>query len=147
MSTRRLSAALDAEQTFADGGDPALLDVQQVAQLLHRSARHVFRLSQAGHMPPPFKLGSLLRWNRQALQDWIERRCPRENEKLVEPTCGRRSRETSPERHLSRTERQILSHRLLSDVDRWREIPEGGPEACVLAATLDFIQQHRRKEL
>jgi len=54
---------------------PALLDVQAVAQLLDCSARHVYRLSDAGRMPAPVKLGSLVRWSRQSLEDWIAGGC------------------------------------------------------------------------
>ena len=54
----------------------ALLDVQQVAALLKCSARHVYRLSDAGKMPRPVKLGHLVRWNRQAVEDWIADGCP-----------------------------------------------------------------------
>jgi excisionase family DNA binding protein len=54
---------------------PALLDVQAVAQLLDCSPRHVYRLSDAGRMPAPVKLGSLVRWSRQAIEDWIALGC------------------------------------------------------------------------
>src|SRR5262249_30706542 len=52
-----------------------LLDVQTVAALLHCSPRHVYRLSDAGRMPAPVRLGSLVRWPRQALEDWIAAGC------------------------------------------------------------------------
>ena len=39
-----------------------LLDVQAVAELLGCSVRSVYRLSDAGRMPPSIKLGSLVRW-------------------------------------------------------------------------------------
>ena len=53
-----------------------LLDVQGVAQLLNCSTRHVYRLSDAGKMPRPVKLGSLVRWNRTSIDDWIASGCP-----------------------------------------------------------------------
>jgi prophage regulatory protein len=53
----------------------ALLDVEQVAALLHCSPRHVYRLSDAGRMPPPVRLGVLVRWSRQALDSWIASGC------------------------------------------------------------------------
>jgi excisionase family DNA binding protein len=53
----------------------ALLDVRAVAALLDCSPRHVYRLSDAGRMPPPVKLGSLVRWPRQAIEDWITTGC------------------------------------------------------------------------
>ena len=55
---------------------PALLDVQAVAEMLGCSTRHVYRLSDAGKMPSPIKLGALVRWNRASLEEWIAAGCP-----------------------------------------------------------------------
>jgi excisionase family DNA binding protein len=56
--------------------DPAaLLDVGQVADLLSCSQRHVYRLSDAGRMPAPVRLGALVRWRRQTLEEWITGGC------------------------------------------------------------------------
>jgi excisionase family DNA binding protein len=59
------------------GGTPAavLLDVRAVAALLGCSARHVYRLADAGHMPPPVRLGALVRWRRQDLDAWLASGC------------------------------------------------------------------------
>ena len=54
-----------------------LLDVQAVARLLDCSPRHVYRLSDSGDMPRPVKLGALVRWSRQSIQEWIQAGCPR----------------------------------------------------------------------
>ena len=53
-----------------------LLDVQAVGELLDCSTRHVYRLSDAGRMPAPVKLGTLVRWPRAAIEDWIAAGCP-----------------------------------------------------------------------
>jgi len=53
-----------------------LLDVQAVADMLGCSGRHIYRLSDAGRMPAPVKLGSLVRWNRAAVESWIDQGCP-----------------------------------------------------------------------
>ncbi len=54
-----------------------LLDVRAVAALLGGcSIRHIFRLADAGRMPRPIKLGSLVRWRRAELQAWIGAGCP-----------------------------------------------------------------------
>lgn len=53
-----------------------LLDVGAVAQLLGVSARHVYRLADAGQMPPPVRLGRLVRWPRKSVLDWIAAGCP-----------------------------------------------------------------------
>jgi excisionase family DNA binding protein len=62
----------------------ALLDVRAVAQLLGCSPRHVYRRADGGRMPPPIKLGVLVRWPRRALDDWIAGGC--------QPCRGRESR-------------------------------------------------------
>jgi excisionase family DNA binding protein len=54
---------------------PALCDVRSVAALLQCSPRHVYRLSDAGRMPPPLKLGALVRWRRQDLDNWLAGGC------------------------------------------------------------------------
>lgn len=53
-----------------------LLDVRAVGHLLGCSARHVYRLSDAGRMPRPLKLGALVRWHRGAVMQWIADGCP-----------------------------------------------------------------------
>jgi excisionase family DNA binding protein len=53
----------------------ALLDVRAVATLLDCSARHVYRLTDGGLMPPPVKLGALVRWRRQDLEAWLAGGC------------------------------------------------------------------------
>ena len=53
-----------------------LIDVRDVAALLKCSARHVYRLADAGKMPRPVKLGGLVRWNRAAIEKWISEGCP-----------------------------------------------------------------------
>jgi excisionase family DNA binding protein len=55
---------------------PQLLDVQAVAEMLGCSTRHVYRLSDAGRMPAPVKLGALVRWSASAIRAWIEQSCP-----------------------------------------------------------------------
>jgi excisionase family DNA binding protein len=52
-----------------------LLDVRAVAAMLDCSVRHVYRLSDAGRMPPPLRLGALVRWRRQDIEDWIAAGC------------------------------------------------------------------------
>ncbi len=53
-----------------------LLDVQAVAEMLGCTHRHVYRLSDAGRMPAPVKLGSLVRWSAAAIREWIDAGCP-----------------------------------------------------------------------
>jgi len=53
-----------------------LLDVQAVAEMLRCSPRHVYRLSDAGRMPAPVKLGALVRWSAAAIREWVAAGCP-----------------------------------------------------------------------
>ncbi|NOY42980.1 MAG: helix-turn-helix domain-containing protein [Planctomycetes bacterium] len=55
---------------------PALLDVRAVAAMLGCSQRHVYRLADAGRLPVPVKLGALIRWRRDELNDWLDDGCP-----------------------------------------------------------------------
>ncbi|NUQ09042.1 MAG: helix-turn-helix domain-containing protein [Phycisphaerae bacterium] len=60
---------------------PELLDVRAVAALLGDcSERHIRRLSDAGRMPPPVRLGTLVRWKRSSLLEWIAAGCPQVRE-------------------------------------------------------------------
>ena len=53
-----------------------LLNVRAVAAILNCSTRHVYRLSDAGKMPRPVRLGQLVRWRREGLLQWIAEGCP-----------------------------------------------------------------------
>ena len=54
-----------------------LLDVRAVAALLGGcSTRHVVRLADAGRMPRALKLGTLVRWRKAEVLDWISAGCP-----------------------------------------------------------------------
>jgi excisionase family DNA binding protein len=52
-----------------------LLDVRAVAELLDCSARHVYRLADAGRMPAPVRIGALVRWRRSDLNAWLAEGC------------------------------------------------------------------------
>ena len=53
-----------------------LLDVRAVAAALGCSTRNVYRLADAGKMPPPIKLGTLVRWRAAEIEIWIADGCP-----------------------------------------------------------------------
>jgi excisionase family DNA binding protein len=55
---------------------PTLLNVKRVANLLGCSQRHVWTLRDAGKMPTPIKLGALIRWRRDDLDQWVKAGCP-----------------------------------------------------------------------
>lgn len=65
-----------AKQVLPAGSPAKLWDVDFVAQLCDCSTRHVYRLSDAGLMPAPVRLGSLVRWSQTAIEEWIAAGCP-----------------------------------------------------------------------
>lgn len=50
-------------------------DVKAVAAKFTCSPRHVYRLSDAGRMPAPLKLGALVRWDLDEIDAWIASGC------------------------------------------------------------------------
>ena len=69
----KLTDVLSAPPTESSA---ALWDVGQVAVVLRCSRRHIYRMSDAGRMPRPRKLNSLVRWSREEIERWIEQGCP-----------------------------------------------------------------------
>lgn len=55
----------------------AMLDVNELAGILKCSPRTVRRLAQAGRIPPPCRLGTLVRWSSSAIDSWIASGCPK----------------------------------------------------------------------
>lgn len=53
----------------------ALIDVNEVAKLLNISSRTVYRLNDMGKMPKVIRIGSLVRWSRKAIEQWIADGC------------------------------------------------------------------------
>lgn len=59
-----------------DRAPAALLDARAVANLLACAPRTVWRMRDAGKMPRPVRLGSLVRWRRDDIHAWIIAGCP-----------------------------------------------------------------------
>ena len=55
---------------------PTMLTVDGVAKMLACSPRSVYRLADAGRIPPPVRIGGLVRWPRATLEQWIADGCP-----------------------------------------------------------------------
>jgi len=53
-----------------------LLGVEQVAKILNVSPRTVYRMTDAGRMPKPRHLNSLVRWSSLEIDAWITAGCP-----------------------------------------------------------------------
>ena len=67
-------------ETATPTSDPkpeALLTVQDVADRLRCSPRTVHRLVDARRVPPPLRIGSLVRWRQGAFEQWLRDGCPR----------------------------------------------------------------------
>lgn len=58
-----------------DNNTAQLLDVKQVADTLNCSTRTVYRLADGGKMPPPLRIGNLVRWSQATINQWIEGGC------------------------------------------------------------------------
>jgi predicted DNA-binding transcriptional regulator AlpA len=51
----------------------ALLDAEQVALVLSCCTRHVYRMSVAGQLPAPLRIGQLFRWRVGTLRSFLRR--------------------------------------------------------------------------
>ena len=69
---RLMSKGFAVFQNVAVIDGSSLLTSRDVAAILRISvtALHV-RMSRGHNLPPPIRLGRLLRWRRQAVQDWL----------------------------------------------------------------------------
>ena len=67
METQHLAAPPDGAR---------LLKVRQVADMANLSVRTVQRLEAAGAMPRSIRLGSAVRWQRSAIEEWLAAGCP-----------------------------------------------------------------------
>ena len=48
-----------------------LLNVKQVADALGVSERSIWRWSAGSVLPPPIKVGRLVRWSRKTIEQWL----------------------------------------------------------------------------
>ncbi len=51
-------------------------DVNAVAEKCDCSPRHIYRLADSGKLPPPRRLGALVRWDLDEIDEWIDAGCP-----------------------------------------------------------------------
>ena len=73
--TRKSGGKLVHEGSDGESLESALLTVSDVAVILICSSRTVRRLADAGMMPVPLRLNSLLRWRRADIDEWIAAGC------------------------------------------------------------------------
>jgi len=57
-----------SETNMLTGGD--------VARVLKCSRQSIYRMRDQGRIPPPVRLGRLMRWRRALLEQWIADGCP-----------------------------------------------------------------------
>ncbi len=57
-------------------GESPLVGAKEAARLCSISESMLYTLNRAGKMPPPIRIGTLLRWKRRELLEWIEAGCP-----------------------------------------------------------------------
>ena len=55
---------------------PQLIEATEVAKMLGISPRTIWRLKDAGKVPNPISIGSMVRWRREEISDWIAAGCP-----------------------------------------------------------------------
>ena len=59
----------------AAGGRP-LIGMEHLAELIGVSTQTLRRMTQSGKLPEPIRLGRLIRWKPQVIDDWIAAGCP-----------------------------------------------------------------------
>jgi excisionase family DNA binding protein len=52
-------------------GSATLVDAKELASFLGCSEKNVRRLTDKGQIPKAVKVGKLLRWSRQTIEDWL----------------------------------------------------------------------------
>jgi excisionase family DNA binding protein len=67
---------MTALQTPETTSGHRLGDVQTVARMLSCSVRHVYRMADSNRMPRPLRLGALVRWDLDTIDQWIKAGCP-----------------------------------------------------------------------
>lgn len=76
MGHRRTAADSPSEFEF--------LTLDEVADRMGCSRRHVRRLCERREMPQPLRLGALLRWSRASLDRWVAAGCPRMDDEAAQ---------------------------------------------------------------
>lgn len=66
----------EAGQKTATANNAVFISIDDVANMLDCSTRHVRRLADWGRIPKPVKLGAILRWIKADLERWVQDGCP-----------------------------------------------------------------------
>jgi predicted DNA-binding transcriptional regulator AlpA len=57
-------------------GDPELLTVEELAQILKVSVRTIWRRRKGADIPAPVKIAGAVRWRSGDIRRWIDQGCP-----------------------------------------------------------------------
>ncbi len=64
-------------QNYVKSGQESIaISARQLSTMLGISLRQCWRLSSAGKLPKPVRIGGSVRWNRQEIMDWFQSGCP-----------------------------------------------------------------------
>ena len=66
-----LHKGLDVDPT----GERMLVGIDNLSWCMDTSPTTIRRWSERGEMPPPIKIGTLVRWDVRAIRQWIEGGC------------------------------------------------------------------------
>lgn len=62
----------ESRETRPNDDDIRLIDAHQIANMLSLSKRTVYRLVDRNDLPPPFRVGGVVRWRYADIRAWIE---------------------------------------------------------------------------
>ena len=60
-----------------------LLTIQEMAAIMNCSVASVYTMKAYGRVPPPLRIGRLVRWDPREVQQWLDNRCPSFEKKVV----------------------------------------------------------------
>ena len=60
------------EKRVSPFGGSLFVSAQEIALVLACSPKHVHALTKRGFLPKPVKIGSLARWPKKAIDQWLE---------------------------------------------------------------------------
>lgn len=66
---------MSTKDAQASDNSPWMLTVVDLSHHLQISVRSVWRLKSAGKLPTPVEIGGCVRWNAEAIRQWIDAGC------------------------------------------------------------------------
>ncbi len=67
-----------------------LLSIQDMAAIVNCSVASVYTMKAYGRIPPPLRVGRLVRWDPRVVQKWVDDGCPSFGKKVVVRTNKRK---------------------------------------------------------